>query len=313
MQELKKWLQKTPYSEGKLSVASSDASFRKYYRLVVGTKSYILMDASLEKHSLDAFIDVTHRLRSGGVHAPSIVYEDKERGYLLLEDFGTTNFYECLQSSDYKRWYAKAIDILVVMQEVTTNNLPLYDRDFLQQEMELMQIWYLEKKLALQLSDSIGEMLTTTLHKILDVVEEQPCDVFVHRDFHSRNIMVLEDETLGIIDYQDARKGAVTYDLVSLLKDCYIAFEREDIEKLALSFRDKKGLHVSDAMFLKWFDFMGLQRHIKVLGIFSRLFLRDAKENYLQDIPLTRRYVIETAKRYEETLPLALFLEEFTQ
>ncbi len=162
----------------------------------------------------------------------------------------------------------------------------------------------------IKLEDKQKNMIKDTLSNISKEVLKQPQNYFVHRDFHSRNIMVKHDGSIGVIDYQDAMSGAITYDLVSLLKDCYIAFERSSIEKLALEFRDKKKLKVDDATFLKWFDFMGLQRQIKVLGIFSRLHIRDNKEGYLKDIPLTLKYVLETAKRYEETQALAKLLKE---
>ncbi|MCK4974951.1 MAG: phosphotransferase, partial [Sulfurimonas sp.] len=177
-------------------------------------------------------------------------------------------------------------------------------------EMDLMKDWYLEKKLNITLNESEKELIERTLDAISDVVLQQPQDVFVHRDFHSRNIMITPQNEIGVIDYQDAMSGAITYDLVSLLKDCYIEYEREEIEKLVLEFRDKTNLHVDDKIFIKWFDFMGLQRHIKVLGIFSRLHLRDKKEGYLKDIPLTLKYVVDTASRYDETKELAEFLTD---
>ena len=195
------------------------------------------------------------------------------------------------------------------MQKADVKELPLYDKKFLHVEMDLMQEWYLEKFLHVELSSSKKELIATTLNAISDVVLEQPQNVFVHRDFHSRNILLKEDKKIGIIDYQDAMNGAITYDLVSLLKDCYVAYERKEIKKLALEFRDKKGLKVADETFLKWFDFMGMQRHIKVLGVFSRLHIRDKKNGYLKDMPLTLKYVIDTAERYNETKEFANLLK----
>jgi hypothetical protein len=194
------------------------------------------------------------------------------------------------------------------MQKADVSGLALYDKKFLHAEMDLMQEWYLEKFLHLTLSEPQKELIATTLNAISDVVLQQPQDVFVHRDFHSRNILLKDDKKIGIIDYQDAMNGAITYDLVSLLKDCYVAYERKEIKKLALEFRDKKALKVSDETFLKWFDFMGMQRHIKVLGVFSRLNIRDKKNGYLKDMPLTLKYVIDTAERYSETKEFAKFL-----
>ncbi|ADN10065.1 aminoglycoside phosphotransferase family protein [Sulfurimonas autotrophica] len=310
MQQIKAWLKQTPFKDYAISIASADASFRKYYRLKKENKSVILMDASLEKSSLAPFVDITQRLLHVNVKAPNILTRNLSLGYLILQDFGNTNLLDILNQKNFKELYEKAIDEILKMQKADAKNLPLYDKKFLHAEMDLMQEWFLEKKLGLHVTKEAKELLSSTLEAISEVVLSQPQNIFVHRDFHSRNIMLTPQNKLGIIDYQDAMSGALTYDLVSLLKDCYIAFEREDIEELVLLFAQKKGLHVKDEEFLKWFDFMGLQRHIKVLGIFSRLYLRDGKEGYLKDIPLTLRYVIETASRYNETKEFAEFLRQ---
>ncbi|QOP44520.1 phosphotransferase [Sulfurimonas sediminis] len=312
MQQIKAWLQTTPYKEYAIAVASADASFKKYYRLSHKNHSVVLMDASLEKHSLTPFVDITARLLHVKVKAPKILAQNLSLGYLILEDFGSTNLLDVLNKETFNKFYAKAIDEIIKIQKADTTNLPLYDKAFLHREMDLMQEWYLEKKLALHVNKEEKECIASALEAISTVVLSQPQNIFVHRDFHSRNIMLTSQNELGIIDYQDAMNGALTYDLVSLLKDCYIAFSREDIEALALLFARKKDLHVKDEIFLKWFDFMGLQRHIKVLGIFSRLYLRDAKEGYLKDIPLTLRYVIETALRYDETKEFGKLLRQLS-
>ncbi len=308
--KLTQWLTYTPYKDFKLTIASADASFRKYYRLSRGTSSYLVMDSSLEKESLKPFIEVTAKLLEVDVHAPKIWLKNLEEGFLILEDFGHTHYLDLLNTTNFQTLYRDAIDTIVKMQNASTATLPIYDKEFLHYEMDLMQEWYIEKKLRVSLSLQQKELLKNSLESISEVLLCQPQGVFVHRDFHSRNIMLRDDGSIGVIDYQDAMSGAITYDLVSLLKDCYIAFERSSIEKLALEFRDKKKLKVDDATFLKWFDFMGLQRHIKVLGIFSRLHIRDNKEGYLKDIPLTLKYVLETAKRYKETQALAQLLKE---
>jgi N-acetylmuramate 1-kinase len=309
MQQLKVYLQTTPYKDYDLEIASADASFRSYYRLKDKGQTYILMDASLEKESLDPFVNITEKLLKTDVKAPQIYYKDLENGYLILEDFGNTNLLDILNENNFEALYKQAINEILKMQNADTSNLPLYDKAFLHFEMDLMQEWYLQKKLSLKLSNSQEKMLADTLDQISNIVLSQPQNVFVHRDFHSRNIMVQKSGELGVIDYQDAMNGAITYDLVSLLKDCYISFDRKKIETLVLYFHDQLTLDVDDATFIKWFDFMGLQRHIKVLGIFSRLHLRDGKDGYLKDIPLTLSYVIDTASRYEETKALSEFLE----
>lgn len=313
MDEIEHFLAKTPYAEWTLSVASADASFRKYYRLSKDAKSVLLMDASLERESLAPFLDVSRRLLDVGARAPRVLERDVESGYLILEDFGSTHYLDLLNATNFKTLYANAIDEIVRMQEADASHLPLYDKDFLLFEMGLMGEWYIKGLLGKTVTEAQNAILAETLEKIADVVLSQPQGYFVHRDFHSRNIMQTPNAEVGIIDFQDAMSGAVTYDLVSLLKDCYIAFAPSEIEKLALTFRDKKGINASDAEFLKWFDFMGMQRHIKVLGVFSRLWLRDAKDGYLKDIPLVLHYTLEAAKKYKETQSLAELLKELTE
>ncbi len=310
MDKIKAWLEKTPYKNYEISVASADASFRKYYRLSNEGKTFLLMDSSLEKDSLAPFIDITSRLLKAGLKAPKILEQNLEDGFLIIEDFGNTHYLNVLDAKNFKELYSKAIDTIITMQKADTKDLPLYDKAFLHFEMDLMKEWYLEKNLALVLNEFQIKLIAKSLDAISDIVLSQPQDVFVHRDFHSRNIMITSQNEIGLIDYQDAMSGAIAYDLVSLLKDCYISYEREEILKLVLEFRDKKGLDIDDETFIKWFDFMGLQRHIKVLGIFSRLYLRDKKDGYLKDIPLTLKYTIDTATLYDETKELAKFLKE---
>ncbi len=313
MDKLQKWIETTPYKEYTLTVASTDASFRKYYRLTKKDKSVIVMDSSLELESLTPFLDVTKRLLNAAVQAPKILEKELALGYLILEDFGDIQLLDVLNEQNFESLYLQAIDTIIAMQDTSTEGLPLYDKQFLHTEMDLMQAWYLEKNLKLKLTQNQKTLIAETLESISTLVLAQEQNLFVHRDFHSRNIMLTNKQDLGVIDYQDAMSGAITYDLVSLLKDCYIAFDRAKIEKLALAFRDKKKLALDDALFLKYFDFMGLQRHIKVLGIFSRLWLRDGKDGYLKDIPLTLSYTIQTALRYDETKDFAYFLQEVTQ
>jgi hypothetical protein len=308
MSKTQTWLKTTTFKNYIVESALADASFRKYYRLRDGSKTALLMDSSLEKESLISFLDVTSRLQNADVGVPKIFEQNTEEGFLILEDFGTKHYLNILNQNNFKAYYTKAINTILKMQKADVAGLPLYDKVFLHAEMNLMQEWYIEKYLQATLSETQKKLIANTLNVISNIVLEQPQETFVHRDFHSRNIMLKENNKLGIIDYQDAMSGAITYDLVSLLKDCYIAYDRRVIKELALEFRNKKGLKVDNETFIKWFDFMGLQRHIKVLGIFSRLNIRDKKEGYLKDIPLTLKYVIDTAGRYEETKEFAAFL-----
>ena len=309
MNNIKIWLKSIGWGEWNIEVASADASFRSYYRLIKNNETYVLMDSSLLLESLVPFVDINERLRCCNVQVPRIIVKNMELGYLILEDFGSTHYLDILNEDNYQILYTKAIDEIIKMQKANTTNLPLYDKDFLEFEMELMQEWYIEKYLNVTLLEEQKSIIDTALEKIADIVLEQPQGVFVHRDYHSRNIMLTPKGDIGIIDFQDARVGAITYDLVSLLKDCYIEWDKEEVNKLALYYRDRVGLDVDDAAFIKWFDFMGLQRHIKILGIFARLHLRDGKDGYLKDIPLTLKYVLETASKYPELLDLLKLLK----
>lgn len=310
MQKIKVFLKNTPYNDYDLEIASVDASFRRYFRLTKENDSLILMDSSLELDSLKSFVDVTSRLLDVGVSAPKIYLQDLAQGYLVLQDLGSIDLLTRLDKNNFNDLYKVAIKEIVKMQDADTKDLPIYDAEFLKFEMNLMQEWFLEKYLKIKLNESQNKMIKNTLDNISKEVLKQPQNLFVHRDFHSRNIMYKDADKLGIIDYQDAMNGAITYDLVSLLKDLYVRYEPKDMNELALYFRDLKGLDVSDEEFLKWFDFMGLQRHIKVLGIFARLYLRDGKDGYLKDLPLTLKYVLEVAKKYDETKELYEFLSK---
>jgi len=301
MNDIKIWLESIGWGNWNIDIASADASFRTYYRLSKDDETYVLMDSSLLLESLALFVNMNERLSVVNVRVPRMIVKNIKLGYLILEDFGSRHYLDVLNKENYQKLYEKAIDEIVKMQQSDTKGLPIYDKDFLLFEMDLMQEWYLEKYLSESFTNEQQKIIKTTLNTIADVVLEQPQGVFVHRDYHSRNIMLTPKNEIGIIDFQDARIGAITYDLVSLLKDCYIEWNQEEVEKLALYYRDSVNLDVDDETFIKWFDFMGLQRHIKVLGIFARLHLRDGKDGYLKDIPLTLKYTIETASKYPET------------
>lgn len=304
MNHINSWLSAIDFKYDKIEVASSDASFRSYYRIFLDNKTYILMDSSKQKESLIPFLDMQKRLFGVGVRVPKILESDLGLGYLILEDFGFTHLLDVLSHANEEEYYKKAIDEIISMQKADTTSLLPYNKEFLLFEMDLMDEWYLQKHLNIHLSEEQKKSLNEVLNFIADEVLAQPQGLFVHRDFHSRNIMIKDDETLGVIDFQDARCGAITYDLVSLLKDCYYELDEVMRNSLILYFRDQKGLSVDDSTIIRWVDMMGLQRHIKVLGIFARLYHRDGKDGYLADIPLTLKYVLESASKYEQTKEL---------
>ena len=309
MQKIKSWLTDLGYRDYKIEVLSGDAGFRRYFRIVDGDKSYILMDSTADKDSLYPFIEISVRLLKVQVEVPRIIAQNLEDGYLLLTDLGSRHLADVLSPMSVELLYMKAIEEILKIQEADTTNLEPYDEEFLMFEMNLMHEWYLEQHLQKSLTSDEQTMLEQSLALICKEVLSQPQDVFVHRDFHSRNIMMETGRKLVVIDYQDARKGALTYDLVSLLKDVYVRFDSKKMEELALEFKILKGVDVSDEQFIRWFDFTGLQRHIKILGIFSRLDIRDKKSGYLNDIPITLEYIDEVCKKYDELKPLGEFLK----
>ena len=356
--QLTDWIhQDTPNAT--IEVASADASFRRYFRVLNNDSdkhtSTIAMDAPPEQEDCTPFIDVTQRLRNVGVHAPKIIRQDLEQGFLLLEDFGSTPYLDVLNEQTADQLYDDALQALLKIQTANTDGLPEYDEAFLQQEMQLMPEWFLRTHLKITPTTEQQKIIDRTLAVITASVLQQP-QVFVHRDYHSRNLMVLSEPKIqnvepsdsettlehsgndpkgewneskqggwalnttsnnpGIIDYQDAVLGPITYDLVSLLRDCYIRWPNEKIAKWVLNFKkqaENAGLmhKVPDATFIQWFDYMGLQRHIKVLGIFARLNHRDGKTNYLDDLPLTLHYVMEVANKYPLTRPLVDLFNEW--
>jgi len=297
-QKLEEWLEQIG-CEGELEPVAADASFRKYYRLKSTMHSGIVMDASAQKESVMPFIDIEHRLYEAGVRVAKINTFNLEEGFIFMEDLGNTHLADVI-NDDIELYYGKAIESLIKMQNVETEGLPAYDEEFLRFEMDLMKEWYLEKHLGLTLDETQEKILSAALETITAEVLTQPQGVFVHRDYHSRNLMFGCTDDLVVIDFQDAHVGAVTYDLVSLLRDVYVELNPRDVERLALHFRDMKGLDVDDETFMRWFDFMGLQRHIKILGIFARLAIRDGKEGYIKNIPLTMKYILDVGAKYPE-------------
>lgn len=296
-----------------LQPLSGDAGFRRYFRVNINENSYIAVDSPSDLCNNQAFINVQNLLVKQGVHAPDIIFHDLSLGFLCLSDLG-----ECLLSDILARsnnpifTYEKAINSLV---NITTSpvelciTLPKYDHELLSKELNIFTDWLLDKYLQLELNTEQKLALTRCFSLLKDNALEQP-QVMVHRDFHSRNIMVEDDGKLAIIDFQDAVVGPITYDIVSLLRDCYVRWPEKDIQTLFSYFRhilsestDVFGTDIkkySDAQWQKWFDLMGLQRHFKACGIFARLHLRDNKHHYLKDIPLTLSYLIDITAKYSQ-------------
>lgn len=301
---------------GKFSIApaSDDASFRRYFRVSCADgRSLIAMDAPPDREDLDPFLRVAEAFARFGIHVPQVLAAERRQGFLLLSDLGAVPYLDVLNPDTVERHYGDALGALISIQACgPQEDLPHYDRDLLWREMELFRDWLLQKHLDLELGAADNAMLERTFHQLIENALEQP-QVCVHRDYHSRNLMVSSPNP-GVLDFQDAVLGPVTYDLASLLRDCYIAWPREQVKhwvqgyfELALQSGVVRPEH--EDRFLRWFDLMGAQRHLKAAGIFARLNLRDGKSGYLKDIPRTLGYIVEIAPEYPELAELAVFIQ----
>jgi aminoglycoside/choline kinase family phosphotransferase len=319
-QQIKTWL--TVHFPGRafaLAPASADASFRRYFRVTLddGT-TRIVMDAPPANEDCRPWLHVQRLFHEAGVHVPEVLARDIERGFLLLSDLGATTYLQVLDAANAAPLYADAIAALVRIQRVSRPGvLPDYDETLLRRELELFPEWFLARHHRMVLAESERQDLAAVFDRILAVNLAEP-KVFVHRDYHSRNLMRTDDSGAGnpgIIDFQDAVFGPISYDMVSLLKDAYIEWD----EELALDWlvryweaARKAGLPVAADFgeFFRDYEWMGVQRHLKVLGIFARLYHRDGKDGYLKDLPLVARYLRKACERYAELSPLRKLLDK---
>ena len=311
--ELEQWLMSVlPKRIFSLSAASADASFRRYFRVHLENETFIAMDAPPQQESCESFVAAARLFLSSGLHVPIIIAQDLEQGFLLLSDLGDATYLSQLTSDNAQSLYGDATNALIKLQLASKPGvLPNYDASLLMREMQLFPDWYLTKHLNVQLNDAQQDVLQKTFTILCDNILHQ-AQVYVHRDYHSRNLMVCENNP-GILDFQDAVYGAITYDLVSLLKDAYIGWEEAEMMDWVVRYWDaarKAGLPVPTdfSEFYRDFEWMGAQRHIKVLGIFARLSHRDAKHGYLQDMPLVMDYLRRVCGRYLELRPMLRLL-----
>jgi aminoglycoside/choline kinase family phosphotransferase len=312
---LRGWLgARFPENPFTLAPASEDASFRRYWRLgFADGRTLIAMDAPPDKESCGPFLHVAEVFAAAGVHVPAIHAHDRENGFLLLEDLGTTTYLDRLRGGGAKDLYAAATDALVSIQRASRPGvLPGYDRALLERELRLFPDWYLARELRRPLVAEEARVLESAFDAILANNLAQPA-VYVHRDYHSRNLMVCEHPP-GVLDFQDAVFGPITYDLVSLLRDAYIDWEEEQVLDWVIRYWEKArkaGLpvHADFADFYRDFEWMGVQRQIKVVGIFARLCHRDGKARYLEDIPRVLGYLRAACRRYRELGALAQLLD----
>jgi len=294
--------------------ASEDASFRRYFRIAWADRTLIAMDAPPAHEDCRPFVRVARLFRDAGVNVPEIVAEDLSQGFLLLTDFGSTTYLDAVASGDVPALYRDAIDALIRIQCASRAEvLPEYDRTLLAREVALFPQWYVTKHLGRELDADRAEAFERVVDLLIAHNLAEPC-VYVHRDYHSRNLMVTAPNP-GILDFQDAVFGPISYDLVSLLKDAYVEWPEARVLDWAIQYWERArraGLPVrSDfSEFYRDFEWMGVQRHLKVLGIFARLCHRDGKARYLADLPLVLRHLERTTARYRELAPLAQLLDE---
>ena len=319
LNEIKGWIatfDSPALQPASLRPASADASFRRYFRAEDEEgRSWIVMDAPPPQEDVQPFLHVGRLFAQTGVSVPTVVQQDVERGFLLLSDLGSTTYLQALSPDTAHKLYLDAIDSLVLLQTQSQPDvLPEYDRELLLREMNLFPEWYVGKHLGIALNDKQQAALNGVFELLLANNLAQP-QVYVHRDYHSRNLMVLPQGNPGILDFQDAVFGPITYDLASLLRDAYIQWDEELVLDWVIRYWERArraGLPVNPDIdaFYRDFEFMGLQRHLKVLGIFARLYHRDGKDGYLNDLPLVMEYTRKVAYRYKELAPLVKLLDE---
>ncbi|NNM58636.1 MAG: phosphotransferase [Legionellales bacterium] len=298
---------------------AGDASFRRYFRVYLPDISYILMDVPPSHEDCRSYIAIDQQLLKSGIRAPNIVAENLTHGFLLLEDFGDCLFLKGVNSDNVDVLYKKALNTLISIQKISTISgykLPLFDANMMIREMMLFQDWYIEAYLMRSLEPSEKELLTNTFKTIAKKIETFQYTL-VHRDYHSRNLMVLKSGELGVLDFQDAVSGPLVYDALSLLKDCYVAWPRDKVLDLLGYYHSQlraNGIIHGESFtdFVMEFDWMGIQRHLKVIGIFSRLNLRDHKPAYLKDIPLSMQYLLEGLNQFEALNDFRVWLKNVT-
>ena len=300
--QLNSWL-KDVLGHGNFDIkpASEDASFRRYYRISYNDTTRIVMDAPPEHEDCSRYIDISSRLRGAGVNAPQVFEYDEQMGFVILSDFGEDLYLDVLDDTNADYMYEDALSALLNIQQKTDQTgIPLFNEALLLQEMELFRDWLLGKHLGVKLDTKQNRQLNEVYTLLIDNALQQPA-VFVHRDYHSRNLIFYENNNPGIIDFQDAVIGPITYDLVSLFKDCYIKWPGEKINNWVSSFYQRINSGKFDENnFFRWFDLMGVQRHLKASGIFARLYHRDQKDGFLKDIPRTLSYIQDLENEYTE-------------
>lgn len=313
------WLKKALNgAEFELTPIVGDASFRRYFRIRYGDKRAILMDATeREQQSCQAFVNIARSFSELGLCVPEIIHEDIPQGFILLSDLGDELYLRQLNENNADQLYKVAIEALLTLQQCKQLKYyrpPHFDNQLMQKELNLFEEWFLSKHLQITLNADMQESISKIMTKLINELQQQPY-VCVHRDYHSRNLLVVDSHRVGILDFQDAVLGPISYDLVSLFKDCYISWPREKVVQWVNYYFElamqKNVLPVMEFnTFLQWFDWMGIQRHLKVLGIFSRLNYLYGKPTYMNDIPRILNYVIKILPEYSAWAELNDFFHQ---
>jgi aminoglycoside/choline kinase family phosphotransferase len=312
-QQLHTWINhNTDFKCDSLELVSGDASFRRYYRFVYHEQSIIAVDAPPESEDVSQFIAVAHTYRDKGIKVPEIYAFDLEHGFYIQQDFGHRMFSDFLTIDSCDQFYSKALANIPLIQSCLSTDkgpLPHFDDAFIERELNIFTEWLLDKYLQLSLNDAEKTMLNEAFDAVKNACLTQP-KVGIHRDYHSRNLMLLRDNEIGVIDFQDAVVGPITYDAVSLLRDSYQDWPKLKVMEWLQNWHTEFYAQYPWAEFKMWFDSVGMQRHIKVAGIFARLCIRDNKPDYLLDIPHTLHYLIDEASQFPEYFEFASFVRE---
>lgn len=291
-----------------------DASFRRYYRVIKQNQSFVLMDSKPDLENVYSYIAIGEEFKSKNIKVPAIYGADLERGFLLIEDFGDKTLLNELTALNVSNLYNKCMDTLLKISNCTEMSrwkLSYFNDEEISKELHGFNDWFLKGYAKRNVHKQILNEVFTLLIK---AANQQP-QVCIHRDYHSRNLMVLKDLSLGVLDYQDASIGPLTYDLVSLLRDCYVVWPNEKVLNWVSDFylKVKENMNFKNFslnQFIYWFDMMGLQRHMKAIFIFARKFLRDHSSVYLNDIPIALKYIIDISSEYKELTKFNQFISQ---
>ncbi len=315
-EQLRSWVSKQLGSDVTFSPVKGDASFRRYYRVKYKNLPYIAVDTPPDTENNDAFVAISTIFERQGLIVPEILSFQQQDGFMLLSDLGETLLIDMLHDDDAQEWYRRSFLTLRLIQACPVqvyDSFPPFNQAFITKECQIFDEWCLEKLLALKLSPKEKAMMGNLYKQFFNIFSQQP-QVVTHRDFHARNLMISRTGDIGVIDFQDAMLAPITYDIVSMLKDCYIAWPVDKrLSWLKMYFdmlQEEQAIECSFEDFIVWFDWVGLQRHLKVLGVFSRLKIRDHKESYLADTPRIMNYIKEILPHNPALAEFECFFDE---